>query len=234
MTQLPAVLALNGPPHSGKSHIGKMLKRLIPDAVMLYPIRLAFQLMQEEGAVPREMLYDDFKLQPRSRERLIEKSAELRARDPEFYERKIVGLDEYRNARVVIIDNVGHTSTEHLFYERHSSVLLLLRIDTPYQELEPMKSRARRLKATWEGDSRHPVEHHTMLTAYDSRQMQLLLDWLDRPLTREEAGPYYGIKSLWNQYFTYRESAGDLFANGGTPRFMGGLGETAHAAGSHR
>lgn len=209
---LPAVLALNGPPHSGKTYLHKVLRKLIPDAIVLHPIHMAYRIMQDEGEAPKGQLYDDFKLTPDARQRLIAKANMLRSKDSEVFEKYLVNTDEYKAARVVIIDNVGHVPTEHLFYERHSSALVVLRIDTRFNEIEPIKSRSRRLKAVWENDSRSPVEHHTMLTAYDSLQMVLLLEWLSGPLTNEEAGPYYGIKSLWSRYFAASEPTGDLFA----------------------
>lgn len=207
---LPAVLALNGPPHSGKTWLTRQIQRLIPDAVVLHPIHMAYRIMQDAGEAPKTMLYDDFKLQPDSRSKLITKANLLRSKDSEVFEKYLVQTDEYKTARVVIIDNVGHVPTEHVFYERHSSAMIVLRIDTCFNEIEPLKSRSRRLKAVWEGDSRCPVEHHTMLTAYDSLQMSLLLEWIAH--SNEEAGPYYGIKTLWARYFSARESTGDLFA----------------------
>lgn len=195
---LPIVIALNGPPGSGKSWIGKYILKMIPDALYVQPILEGYVQMQEEGMAPKGMLYDDFKLQPDARQRLIKASGVFRARDYNFFERRITDSEAYRTARVVVIDNVGHTESEFSWYDLRSKFSILVRLDTPFNELEPVKSRARRLKATWESDSRSPVMHHSMLTAYDSRQMVLLLDWLSRPLTPQEAGPYNGIKSLWD------------------------------------
>jgi len=205
--RLPAVIGLNGPPHSGKTPLGKLLQQRIPDAVIVQPSLVLYEMMQEEGVAPCNMLYHDYKRRPDSREQLIRKSREYRARDLHVYEKRIVDSIEYREARVVIIDNVGHIADEMEFYDNHASVSMLLRLDTPVQELEPLKSRRRRLRTCWEGDSRTPLEHHTMLTAYDLHQMILLLQWLGRPLTPEEAGPYYGIHSIWTRYFAAGESA---------------------------
>lgn len=195
---LPINIALNGPPGSGKSWIAKYILKMIPDAVYAQPIHEGYKQMQEEGMAPKGMLYDDYKLRPDSRAELIKASGVFRARDYNFFERRITDSEAYRNARVVVIDNVGHTESEFPWYDVRSKFSILVRLDTPFQELEPLKSRARRLKATWESDSRSPVTHHSMLTAYDSRQMTLLLDWLSRPLTPQEAGPYNGIKPLWD------------------------------------
>jgi hypothetical protein len=203
----PAVLALNGPPHSGKTHITKFLVSVLPHARVIYPSHVLYETMQHDGYVPPKVKYEVFKRQPESRQRLIDCSEYYRIRDPNIWERKIVESSEYLTADVVIIDNVGHVNDEMRFYERHSRASILLRIDTPYQEIEPLKSRARRLKTPWQDDSRTPLEHHTMLTAYDSLQMTLLLQWLTGPLTREEAGPYNGIKSLWNDRFAARRES---------------------------
>jgi hypothetical protein len=195
---LPINIALNGPPGSGKSWIARYILKMIPDAIYVQPIHEGYTQMQEEGLAPKGMLYDDFKRLPDSRAALIKASGVFRARDYNFFERRITDSEAYRNARVVVIDNVGHTESEFPWYDLRSKFSILVRLDTPFQEVEPMKSRARRLKAIWESDSRSPVTHHSMLTAYDSRQMVLLLDWLSRPLTPQETGPYNGIKSLWD------------------------------------
>ncbi len=203
----PAVIGLNGPPHSGKTHLVNYLLSVIPNAVAMYPNLELYAMMQADGLVPKAMLYHDYKRLPGSRDALIQASRVYRLRDPHVYERRVVESETYRHASVVIIDNVGHVAGEMSYYDEHSVASLLLRIDTPFQELEPLKSRRRRLRTQWEGDSRTPLEHHTMLTAYDSQQMILLLQWLGRPLTREEAGPYYGIQSIWTRYFAPRESS---------------------------
>lgn len=206
--QYPAVIALNGPPQSGKTkYVLKYLLQTIPDAVPIYPSLVLYEMMQADGLAPRLMEYHEFKRLPGARERLIAASDNYRAVDPHVYERRIVASRKYLDSRVVIIDNVGHVADEMQFYDRHARDSLLLRVDTPFSELEPLKSRARRLKTQWPGDSRTQLEHHTMLTAYDSQQMILLLQWLSQPLTREEAGPYYGIQTSWTRYCAACEPA---------------------------
>lgn len=226
---LPIVIALNGPPGSGKTWIGRHIQRLIPDAVYKQPIHEGYLQMQEEGMAPKGMLYNDFKLLPDSRERLIRASGEFRARDYNFFERRITDSEDFRSARVVVVDNVGHTESEFPWYDLRSKFSILVRLDTPYQELEPVKSRARRLRTVWESDSRSPVTHHSMLTAYDSRQMVLLLNWLNEDLTPQEAGPYNGIKTLWNYCLGRGGRAGESIARvdeaSGYARVLGGLGE---------
>lgn len=201
---LPAVLALNGPPYSGKTHIIKLLQELIPDAIVVYPSQVLYEMMQRDGLAPKHMSYHQYKQLPDSRDRLICASVDYRAQDHHVYEKYIVASPAYLESRVVIVDNVGHIAEEMQFYDRHSEASILLRIDTPYQELEPLKSRARRMRTTWERDSRTPLEHVHMLTAYDSLQLTLLLRWLDGPLTAGESGPYHGIKQLWDRYFAAR------------------------------
>jgi len=203
----PAVIGLNGPPESGKTrYLLKYLLQVIPDAVPIFPSAVLYSMMQADGIAPRGMPYHDFKLRSDSRQRLIDASNDYRLHDPRIYERQIVASSTYLESRVVIIDNVGHVPDEMAFYDRHATDSLLLRVDSPYNELEPLKSRSRRLKTQWPNDSRTPIEHHTMLTAYDSQQMILLLQWLGRPLSPEEAGPYYGIKSSWTRYLAAGES----------------------------
>lgn len=230
----PSVVALNGPPHSGKTFIIKLLQELIPDAVVVYPSQVLYEMMQEDGLAPATMKYHDYKKLPDSRDRLILASQDYRARDHHVYERRIAASQLYRESRVVIVDNVGHVPEEMRFYDKHSEASLLLRIDTPYQELEPLKSRARRMKHTWERDSRTPLEHTHMLTAYDSLQLTLLLRWLDGPLTAGESGPYHGIKQLWDRYFAAgaRESTHVLQWAGASGQ-LGGLGETTLVGTGH-
>lgn len=223
-SKYPAVIGLNGPPHSGKTHLTKFLVSVIPSARVLFPSVILYTMMQEDGLAPSKVPYHEFKKRQDSRGRLIEASHRYRWSNPNVFERRIVESPEYCNASVVIIDNVGHVPDEMQFYDRHSTAAILLRLDTPFQEIEPLKSRARRLKAAWQDDSRTPLEHHTMLTAYDSQQMILLLQWLSGPLTREEAGPYYGIKSFWTRYFAAGESSQGIRRDR-TAGELGGLGQ---------
>lgn len=213
-SRLPAALILNGPPHSGKTWLCNHIISLIPDAVVVRPSDELYIMMQEDGLAPRGMLYQDFKaLYPDARERLIAAATKYRSKDVNVFNRRLVGRDHYLNARVLIIDNGGFQD-EITWFEEYTSDLILLRVDTAYNELEPMKSRGRRLRAPWAGDSRAPVDHHTMLTAYDSLQMSLLLTWIDTR-GRGEAGPYNGIKSLWADRFHFRgEPTGELFTTG--------------------
>jgi hypothetical protein len=223
----PVVLGLNGPAHSGKTWIARYLLKLIPDAIIISIPEVIYADMQLEGLEPKGMLYQDFKLTPDARAKTIKFSAEARGSDIHYFDRRITDSDAWHSSRVVIIDNIGFAS-EMSWFDNRSRAAILLRLDSPYQEIEPMKSRARRLKAAWENDSRAPVEHHSMLTAYDSQQMVLLLDWLQRPLLREEAGPYYGIKSLWTQYIAGSESVGSTSYS--RPRNAGSLGGLGKAA----
>lgn len=210
----PAVIALNGPPGSGKTLISKYLMKVIPDAVRFQTNDALYSVMQEQGSAPQGMLYQDFKLLPESRERLIIASTVLRSEDNHIFDRRVTDSMVFKSSRVVIIDNVGRDAGELEWYDNHSSSSILLRLDTPYNEIEPLKSKARRLRTSWENDFRLPLTHHTMLTAYDSRQMILLLEWLQRPLAREEAGPYYGISQLWTKHFASCEPVGRLCADG--------------------
>lgn len=225
----PAVIALNGPPHSGKTTVAKKLQELIPDATILYPNLELYAALQESGKAPRGLAYHEYKKRPESRQTLIDFSREQRLREHHIWERRVTDSPAYQNSRVVIIDNVGHVENEFDFYDTRSECSLLVRLDTPYQEIEPLKSRARRLRTTWGGDSRTPLEHHTMLTAYDSRQMLLLLEWLANPkLTSEEAGPYHGIRTIWSRHFaTARGESSGVLSDGRerASRQLGGLGE---------
>lgn len=197
----PAVIGLNGPPHSGKTHLVNYLLSVIPNAVAMYPNLELYAMMQADGLVQKAMLYHDYKRLPGSRDALIQASRVYRLRDPHVYERRVVESETYRHASVVIIDNVGHVADEMSYYDEHSVASLLLRIDTPFQELEPLKSRRRRLRTQWEGDSRTPLEHHTMLTAYDSQQMTLLLQWLRTETQPRALGPYASVAKLLKLYY---------------------------------
>lgn len=225
----PAVIALNGPPGSGKTPVALKLKELIPDATILYPNLELYAALQESGKAPRGLPYHEYKKRPESRQTLIDFSGTQRLREHHIWERRVTESPAYQNSRVVIIDNVGHVSNEFDFYDTRSSQSLLVRLDTPFQELEPIKSRARRLKTAWTGDSRTPLEHHTMLTAYDLRQMLLLLEWISNPkLTSEEAGPYHGIRTIWSRHFaTARGESSGVLSDGRerASRKLGGLGE---------
>ena len=218
--KLPSVIALNGPMHSGKSWLVAYLLRTIPDSIVMRPSDELYKIMQEEGLVPLLLSYQDFKKRSDARARLIKRATELRSEDVHVFNKRVTASEEYNSARVVIIDNIGFPD-ELEWYDRESEAMLLLRLDAPYNELEPLKSQARRLRTQWPNDSRVPVFYHSQVTTYDSLQMTLFLDWLQRPLTREEAGPYHGIKQLWDRYFAASESHSGSDGLSGVARFVG-------------
>jgi len=210
---MPAVIGLNGPPHSGKGWlIENVLSGLIPDAIVMRPSDELFGMMKDEGQIPSHISYQEYKKVPGSRKALIDFATRKRAEDSNVFSRRVTESEKYRNARVVIVDNLGFED-ELIWFGCCASQLLVIRIDAPFEAEEPRKSRSRRGKGHWPGDSRQPLTWPTMLTAYDSLQMTLLLRWLTAPdLSDVEAGPYNGIRRVWMRHFAIREPTGDLFA----------------------
>jgi len=208
---LPNVIGLNGPPHSGKGWIVKNLLKLIPDAVVMTIHDSILESMRRNCLVGPDETWEGIKAQPDGRAKIIDHAQEERGRDPDVFSRIVVQQPEYQQARVVIYDNIGF-QRESEWFDMYSGEFLLLRIDSPYLVPEPKKAQYRRLSSSWYNDSRQPAMNNNQLTAYDSLQMWHLLQWLAGPLTRDEAGPYYDSKSIWDRCFAARESTGDLFA----------------------
>lgn len=210
----PPVIGVNGPPTSGKGWLIKRLVELIPDSISVCVQDGILASMQRAGLADPALTYQAYKRTPDSRQRMIDHAQAERAKDPDVFSRITTESDDYHLGRPIIFDNIGFNDEVNWFAAR-SACLLVLRLDTRYLESEPAKAQGRRFDRHWPGDSRNPVYHKTMLTAYDSIQMWLLLNWLSGPLTRDEAGPYHEIKSTWNRFFAHRESAGDLFSSSG-------------------
>lgn len=209
----PAVLGINGPPTSGKGWLISRLVELVPDSIVMCVQDGILASMQRHGLADPGLNYAAYKRTPDARRRMIDHAQAERAKDPHVFSRITTESPLYHSGRPVIFDNIGFNDEVDWFKAR-SSCLLVLRLDTRFLEPEPSKAHGRRFDRHWPGDSRNPVYHDTMLTAYDSQQMWLLLQWLAGPLTRDEAGPYHEIKSTWNRFFAHRESVGDLFAGG--------------------
>lgn len=209
----PAVVALNGPPGSGKGWLAeKVLKELIPDAIIRKPSDFLFGMMIIDGLIPDGMSYEKYKELPDSRHNLINYATEKRSEDPNVFSKKVTDSISYNKARVVILDNFGFDD-EVFHFHQYANPLLVLRVDVPHRAAEPYRAKSRRTHSAWAGDSRSPVYYHNILTAYDSSQMALLLDWLSNPnLSREAAGPYNEVRELWIKHFLPNESTGDLFS----------------------
>ena len=213
VTYKPAVVALNGPPGSGKGWLTEnVLKELIPDAVLCKPSDYLYGMMIIDGLIPDDMPYDKYKELPYARASLIEYATAKRAEDPNTFSKKVTDSIRYNRARVVILDNFGFDD-EVLHFHQHSNPLLVLRLDTQHRAAEPYRAKSRRIQnVPWANDSRSPVFYHNILTAYDSIQMAMLLRWLSQSnLTREAAGPYNEVRDLWIRHFLPSESTGDLF-----------------------
>ncbi len=219
----PVVVALNGPPGSGKGWLTtNVLKFLIPDAVVCKPSDYLFDMMKLDDLIPAELDYAVFKeTQIDSRQQLIDYATKKRGEDCHVFSRRVTDSPRYQVARVVILDNIGFDD-EVWHFARHSSRMLILRLDVSHRANEPYRARSRRMRHNWAGDSRSPVFYNNIITAYDSTQMAMILRWiaLTPSMTREEAGPYHAVRELWTQHIAPPESRSYLQSERGA-RFMG-------------
>jgi len=211
----PMVIGVNGPPHSGKGWLIKKLQELIPDSFVLCVQDGIFDAFKSQGLAPEGVnTYQEYKAHADySRALFIEFTESVRATHVNAFSSIVTARPEYRQHRVILYDNVGFYH-ELEWFEHHCNVLFLLRIECPYvkegfrNDVLRQDATRRLTKGKWYRDSRGPVSFPIMLTAYDSLQMWHLLQWINGNLTREEAGAYYELKSIWDQFFRYTGDSG--------------------------
>lgn len=232
----PMVIGVNGPPRSGKGWLIQRLAEMIPDCAVLQVQDSILACMQRDGLAPPGLTYAQYKRSEHFfRAKFIGYAQSQRAIDVDVFSRMTTEDPKYREHRVIIFDNIGFQD-EVNWFEHHCNILMVLRLDVPYDVSDEVdffstlrRDSTRRIGETWRGDSRGPVTFPFMLTAYDSLQMWHLLQWLNGRLTREEAGPYYECKSIWDKFFRFRgDAVADLF---GVRRDAGELGRLDSAAG---
>lgn len=207
------IIGINGPPESGKTFIMGKLQRMLPHATTisiqngLYSMFLDHLFYSDpEMLAQMPPTYTEWKSSPAfDRPRLIRFAQEAReSKGERVFVDYCAGLEEFKQAEVVIFDNVG-LPADHAWAAEIGAPYLLLRIETPYALLEPTKSeRLRQLDHVWHGDSRQPFAHRFTLSAYDSQQMSLLLDYLVDWRQNKESGPYHEYHQLWLQSFAGR------------------------------
>lgn len=203
------ILGLNGPPRCGKTHITGQLQRLLPHATVIKIQDGLFRYHQELGHATEYKTYEEWKESDEfDRDAIIASATHGRRHKGEYIFVDICeSLPEFKAADVVIFDNIGFAA-DNYWARRVGDPYILLRIDTPYMLPEPQKAEMRQLNQTWKGDSRRPFVNDLMLTAYDSLQMELLLDWLSCPGIKKDSGPYNELYQLWSERFAQRLEAG--------------------------
>ena len=207
------IIGLNGPPESGKTFIMGKLQRMLPHATTisiqngLYSMYLG-HLVESDYDAYRTMpaTYAEWKSSPDfNRQAIIDFAKGAReSHGEDVFVNYCMRLPEFEEARVVIFDNIG-LPADHKWAADIGAPYLLLRIETPYALIEPFKSeRLRQLEHVWHGDSRQPFAHRYTLSAYDSQQMSLLLDYLVDWKHEKESGPYHEYHQLWLSSFAER------------------------------
>lgn len=198
------IIGLNGPPRCGKTFIMGKLREMIPHAT---PIAIQDGLFEmcvaADPILGKYATYSDYKASADfDRQFVIQTASIARERfGDQVFVNKCMDSDAWRKAKVVIFDNIGLIG-EHLWAVVIGRPYLLLRIETPFNMEEPDKSRMRQLPGkNWLGDSREPFDYKHMLSAYDSQQMSLLLDWLVDGKNDKESGPYHEYREFWRRHF---------------------------------
>ncbi len=198
------IIGLNGPPRCGKGYITQHLVQLLPHATVIKIQDGLFRFHQDLGHAKDYETYEDWKRSPDfDRDSIIRTASLGRAKDDYTFVKICESLPEFKAADVVIFDNIGFPA-DNFWARRVGEPYLLLRIDTEYNLPEPAKAEGRRFTSTWKGDSRRPFVNNHMLTAYDSLQMSLLLEFIASPKYVKDGGPYHEYDKLWSQ-FTAKE-----------------------------
>lgn len=205
------IIGLNGPPGAGKTFIMNEILQLIPDATKISIQDGLFKLHKERcQQINAGMTYAEYKASDYyDRQALIETARLARAtRGESVFVRMAESSEEFKAARVVLFDNIG-LAADHYWAVETGRPYLLLRIDTPFMWLEPVKASRRTIAETWHGDSRRPFMHNLMLTAYDSEQMKMLLRYLHFAGGNgaiPESSPYHEYAKLWRTFLGDRRS----------------------------
>lgn len=197
----PILIGLNGPPRCGKTFIMDKLQRMLPRAHKVSIQDGLFDAIRQDIPKTRKFAtYADYKDSDEyNRAEVIKVATDWRIKYGDgVFTRMSASTDAFMTAKVVIFDNIGLPG-DHIWARRVGDPYLLLRIDSVYDVPEPTKAWTRRLDTTWQGDSRMPFYNELMLTAYDSSQMSLLLDWLDSPEIDKTGTPYHEYATLWKR-----------------------------------
>ncbi|KAK0039433.1 hypothetical protein Bpfe_031110 [Biomphalaria pfeifferi] len=217
------ILGLNGPPRCGKTFIMSKLQQMLPHATKISIQDGLFAYHQELGHAKGYSTYTEWKESPDfDRDSIIRSASHGRRTVGEYIFVDICErLPAFQEASVVIFDNIGFAA-DNYWARRVGDPYVLLRIDTPYDLPEPQKAEMRSLNTTWKGDSRRPFVNSHMLTAYDSTQMSLLLDYIANPEVDKAGTPYHEYEQLWNQRFNQRDQPRSAGRRRST-RVVGGL-----------
>lgn len=198
------IIGLNGPPRCGKTFIMAKLQAMLPHATQIAIQDGLFDVCVDIDPTLRKYeTYSDYKNSADfNRPFVIECANHARViHGQNVFVERCMNTEAWRKASVVIFDNIG-LHADHLWAGVTGRPYLLLRIETPYNMEEPDKARVQRLpNMTWPGDSRETFDYKHMLSAYDSQQMSLLLDWLADGKNDKESGPYHEYHQLWRQHF---------------------------------
>lgn len=129
------ILLLNGPAHSGKSHIAKHIKSLAGEqcAIVSMPETL-YAMMGECGLPNCHLPYAEFKAQPWGRRALIDAASRIKREDLTIICRFAMAKAqaEHPRCQLVVLDNVGFDYEVEWFIDHHFPDPILLRVITPF------------------------------------------------------------------------------------------------------
>ena len=156
------VIALSGPPASGKSHLVKFLvEKFERNIGVVYPSESLYALMRLCGLPETHLSYKEFKSLPYGRERLITAAARFREIDDDIFSRMSLTQSAWENNDVIIVDNTGFEG-ELDFFSRVSKSIVLIGLMIPYgvdpkSTLASDHHTAAMRNLTWPGDSRRSL-----------------------------------------------------------------------------
>lgn len=129
------VLLLNGPAHSGKSHIAKHIKSLAGEQCVTVSMPETLYAMMGECGLPNcHLPYAEFKALPWGRRALIDSASRIKRDDLTIICRFAMNKAqaEHPRCQLVVLDNVGFYYEVEWFNDHYFPDPILLRVITPF------------------------------------------------------------------------------------------------------
>ena len=181
------ILLLNGPAHSGKSHIAKHIKSLAGEQCVVVSLPETLYAMMGECGLPNcHLPYAEFKAQPWGRRALIDSSNRIKRDDLTIICRFAMdkAQAEHPNCQLVVVDNLGFDYEVEWFSDHYFPVPILVQVAVPYalrHDMEAVEeySYIYARKQRWPNDSRsalEPIYFTRSIAAVSSESMCQLLE----------------------------------------------------------
>ena len=180
------ILLLNGPAHSGKSHIAKVIKDMAGEQCVVVSMPETLYAMMGECGLPNcHLPYAEFKALPWGRRSLIDASNRIKRDDLAIICRFAMNKAQAKhpNCQLVVVDNLGFDYEVEWFKDHYTPAPILVQVAVPYA-LRHDKVAAEEYcfiyarKQRWPNDSRsalEPVSFSRVIAAVSSASMCRML-----------------------------------------------------------